>query len=196
MHYQWSEIVFAIGFGAYIAIRHRFIERAKSIERIHRQVDWIEFVLFAVVFAGNLLLPLTYLFTPLLRFADYQLPAAAPWCGAPLLAIALWLFWRSHVDLGDNWSVSLEIRNGHELITHGVYRRVRHPMYAAILLFGLAQALLLPNWLAGWSALVSFAILCVVRLPREERMMRARFGPAYQEYALRTGRIIPRRMLR
>ncbi len=48
------------------------------------------------------------------------------------MVAALWLFWRSHADLGRNWSQAFELRKGHELITHGVYRVVRHPMYAAI----------------------------------------------------------------
>ena len=46
----------------------------------------------------------------------------------------------AHADLGLNWSITLEMRKGHELIVHGVYRRIRHPMYAAIFLFAVAQA--------------------------------------------------------
>ena len=71
---------------------------------------------------------------------------------------ALWLFWRSHADLGQNWSVSLEIRKDHRIVQHGVYRLIRHPMYASIWLWSIAQALLLANWLAGWSAVVPFAV--------------------------------------
>ena len=74
------------------------------------------------------------------------------------MLLSLWLFWRSHADLGKNWSVSLEVRQGHQLIKHGVYRSIRHPMYASIWLWCLAQGLLLENWLAGWYALVAFAL--------------------------------------
>jgi protein-S-isoprenylcysteine O-methyltransferase Ste14 len=42
------------------------------------------------------------------------------------MTLAVWLFWRSHADLGRNWSPSLELREGHELVTEGVYRYVRH----------------------------------------------------------------------
>ena len=106
---------------------------------------------------------------------------------------ALWLFWRAHVDLGLNWSITLEMRKDHELIVHGVYRRVRHPMYAAIFLFAIAQGLLLPNWLAGWGGFGSFAILYLVRTPREEKMMLEFFGEPYRDYVRRTGRLWPRR---
>jgi protein-S-isoprenylcysteine O-methyltransferase Ste14 len=43
-------------------------------------------------------------------------------------------------------------------MTHGVYRLIRHPMYAAIWLLSLAQGLLLHNWLAGWAGIALFAL--------------------------------------
>lgn len=56
--------------------------------------------------------------------------------GVVCLAVGLWLFYRSHADLSTNWSVTLELRENHQLITHGVYRSIRHPMYSAFLLYG------------------------------------------------------------
>ena len=108
------------------------------------------------------------------------------------MVAALWLFWRSHTDLGQNWSVTLELRKGHQMVTQGVYRRIRHPMYASIWLFGLGQGLLLENWLAGWSALVSFTPMYFFRVPREEQMMFEFFGQEYRDYKQRTGRLVPR----
>jgi protein-S-isoprenylcysteine O-methyltransferase Ste14 len=65
-------------------------------------------------------------------------------------------------------------------------------MYLAIWLFSIAQALILPNWLAGFSALVPFAVMYFLRTPREERMMREHFGQAYADYMARTGRLLPK----
>lgn len=187
----WS-LVFFLGFVAYVGIRAVYARRVKGVEKAHRQVDGLEKALMLLVIPPSLLLPILYLFTPLLAFADYQLPAFAPWCGAALMLTALWLFGRSHADLGQNWSATLEVRKHHQLVTHGVYRSIRHPMYAAILLWGLAQALLLPNWLAGWSAFVPFAVMYLIRTPREERMMCEIFGDEYRHYMRRTGRLLPR----
>jgi protein-S-isoprenylcysteine O-methyltransferase Ste14 len=141
-----------------------------------------------------MLLPVLYLATPWLAFADCTLPPAAPWCGAALMVAGLWLFYRAHADLGRNWSVTLELRERHQLITSGVYRRIRHPMYASIFLFSIAQGLLLANWLAGWGALVTFAVLYLIRTPREERMMCEAFGDQYRAYMRHTGRLWPRLM--
>lgn len=139
-----------------------------------------------------LLLPPLYFFTPLLSFADYHLAPFIRGAGVAVMIASLWLFWRSHVDLGQNWSVSLELRENHELVSHGVYRRLRHPMYASIWLWGLAQGLTLANWFAGWSVLPAFAAMYFIRMPREERLMCDRFGDGYRDYARRTGRVFPR----
>jgi protein-S-isoprenylcysteine O-methyltransferase Ste14 len=127
-----------------------------------------------------------------LAFADYRPPALVPSLGLAVMLLALWLFWRSHADLGQNWSVTLEVRKQHQLVTSGVYRRIRHPMYAAIFLWCLAQALLLPNWLAGWSALATFSLMYFLRTSREEQMMCEFFGDEYRAYMSQTGRLIPR----
>ncbi|MBI5759749.1 MAG: isoprenylcysteine carboxylmethyltransferase family protein [Planctomycetales bacterium] len=187
----WN-LVFLIGFVAYLGIRHEFGRRIKTNEQSINRMDALEKFLLFVVSAGSLILPVLYLFTPWLSFADYRLPAFVPWCGTAIMLAALWLFWRSHADLGLNWSVTLVVRKNHELIKHGVYRLIRHPMYASIWLWSIAQGLLLENWLAGWSAVVTFAPLYFLRTPREERLMCESFGPEYQEYMCQTGRLFPR----
>lgn len=186
------KIVFLVGFAVYVAIRHIYQERVKGVERTVRRVDGTEKALLALVFVGSLIVPALFLFTSVLKFADYRLPGVLPWVGTASLIVALWLFQRSHADLGKNWSVTLELRKEHSLVTGGVYRRIRHPMYTSIFLFSLAQGLLLQNWLAGWSALATFSVLYLRRVPREEAMMLEAFGDEYREYMGRTGRLLPR----
>jgi protein-S-isoprenylcysteine O-methyltransferase Ste14 len=111
--------------------------------------------------------------------------------GILCLALGLWLFYRSHADLGTNWSITLELREKHQLVTEGLYRHVRHPMYLALLLYSLGQALVLPNWVAGPSYLVAFALLFGLRVGPEERMMLEAFGTGYQAYRARTKRLVP-----
>lgn len=187
----WNS-VFLAGFVLYLGIRHKFGRRTRNNEKEVTRADAGDWFLLALVLVGSLLLPVLYLFTPWLGFADYQLPAFAQAGGTIIMFAALWLFWRSHADLGQNWSVTLELRKGHQLIKQGVYRSVRHPMYASIWLWGIAQALLLENWFAGWSALITFALLYLRRAPREEAMMCEVFGQEYREYMDRTGRLFPR----
>jgi protein-S-isoprenylcysteine O-methyltransferase Ste14 len=144
-----STFIFFIGFIVYLSIRGYYARRSKQTVKVHRQIDGLEVFLLLLVIPSSALLPLLYLFTPWLSLADYRSPTFVPWLGVALIPPALWLFWRSHADLGRNWSVSLEICNEHQLVMDGVYRFVRHPMYAALFLWSVAQALVLPNWLAG-----------------------------------------------
>jgi protein-S-isoprenylcysteine O-methyltransferase Ste14 len=191
----WS-IVFLLSLTAYAAVRVVFERRTRQNVKTASRADGRDRALIVIALVGWLVLPLLYLFTPWLAFAAYQLPAFAPWCGTAVMGAALWLFWRAHADLGQNWSVTLELRRGHQLIQQGVYRLIRHPMYASILLYGLGQGLLLANWLAGWSAFLAFALLYLVRTPREEQMMCEYFGQAYRDYMRRTGRVFPRLRLK
>lgn len=106
-------------------------------------------------------------------------------------ALALWLFWRSHCDLGKNWSPTLEVREGYTLVSNGVYQTIRHLMYTSVWLLCVAQGLLLPNWIAGFAGLVSFGIMYVLRIGNEEQMMLEQFGNEYQVYMQQAKRLVP-----
>ena len=134
-------------------------------------------------------LPLLYLFTRLFNFADYTVPQAAGWLGAILCLPAVWIFLRSHKDLGRQWSPKLELREGHKLITNGIYEYIRHPMYTSVFLSSLAQLLLVGNWIVGPSYLVGFGILYFSRINREEALMAEQFGAEYAAYISRTNRL-------
>jgi protein-S-isoprenylcysteine O-methyltransferase Ste14 len=64
-------------------------------------------------------------------------------------------------------------------------------MYLALALYSIGQALVIPNWVAGPSNLIVFAILCALRVRPEERMMAEEFGDEYTTYSARTKRLIP-----
>ena len=168
---------------------HEKRNKANSISNDNKTT--LEKTLLFLVFLGMMILPLLYILTPLFSFADYTLPFFAQITGIVLIVPILWLFRRSHKDLGLNWSVTLEIREGHNVVDTGVYKYIRHPMYSAIWLWGIAQALLLQNYIAGFSGLICFGMLYLLRVQKEEEMMLKEFGEEYRAYQKRTKRIIP-----
>jgi protein-S-isoprenylcysteine O-methyltransferase Ste14 len=180
---------------AQVVIRIPHEQRRRKTRMAVERVNTLERALVSLLFVGIVFAPAIYASTSLLDRANYRLPPEAQrsvgGVGAMLMTLAIWLFWRSHADLGRNWSPSLQLREGHELVTEGVYRYVRHPMYASEWLWSIAQALLLQNWVAGWAGLALFTPLYVMRVPREEQMMLDRFGAEYRSYMNRTGRIVP-----
>lgn len=183
--------VFVVGIAATFIIRLR-VRLRRSREPLERRSQALERALMGLTFAGVVVAPLLYVCFGIFDGADYALPEWAGWAGTGTFAAALWLLWRTHVDLGQNWSPTLEVTRGQTLTTSGVYRRIRHPMYAAFWLTGISQTLLLQNWIAGFSNLATFALLYFVRVPREERMMREYFGEQYDSWVRNTGRVIPR----
>jgi protein-S-isoprenylcysteine O-methyltransferase Ste14 len=188
--------IFFAGMILEVILRIPYDRRRRGLTKTDQRAPVAEQLVLTVLMIGGLLLPLVFAFTPWLDVANY------PWSESVnvvlgigslvFMAAAIWLFWRAHHDLGAGWSPTLEMDSQQELITGGVYGAVRHPMYTSQLLMGIAQAMLLHNWLAGLGGLVGFLLLYFVRVPSEERMMLDRFGAAYQEYRLRTGSVIPR----
>jgi protein-S-isoprenylcysteine O-methyltransferase Ste14 len=148
-------------------------------------------ILISLPGIGMFVLPIVFAFTNWLSFANYQLPTWAGWTGVVLFAFMLWLLWRSHFDLGLNWTPTMQIMDDHALITSGVYQFIRHPMYAAHLIWGIAQPLLLHNWIAGFSMVITLIPGLLYRIPREEQIMLDHFGEQYHSYREKTYRIFP-----
>lgn len=172
-------------------IRFPHERRAKKAAVTRSRRDVRELTLLGISLTGLGIIPIVYVFTGFPAFADRTFVPVLAWIGVVPALGSLWLFWRTHVQLGRNWSVSLEVREKHQLIADGVYRYLRHPMYSAFFLWALAQILLLPNWVAGFSGIVGFGILYSFRVGREEQLMLEAFGDEYRAYMRRTSRIIP-----
>ncbi|WP_374532134.1 protein-S-isoprenylcysteine O-methyltransferase [Phenylobacterium sp.] len=186
-----GHVAWLAGFAGMLAIRipHHSRNQKNAVEADAHDVS--ERVLLGAMWLASMVLPFLVIATPWFDAFDYRLPEIAVWIGVALLVPYLWLFWRSHADLGRNWSPGLEVRTEHELITRGVYARIRNPMYAAIWLGAFAQALLIQNWIGGFAVIPAFAAMWFIRVPREEAMMRERFGAAWDAYVARSGRLAP-----
>ena len=179
------------GIAAWYIIRYPFQRRAKKIGVARSIFDRRETGILVFAFLGLFLVPAVYAVSGFPAAAERPFVPLIAWLGLVPQGAALWLFRRSHVDLGRNWSISLEIREQHALIHTGVYRLIRHPMYSSFFLLGLAQMLLLPNWFAGCAGIVGAAVLYLCRVGREERMMLDRFGEKYRDYMAHTKQLIP-----
>ena len=186
-----AKLIWGLGVLGWFAIRFRHQQRSRKTPKLRRADRVREAVLLTISICGMMVAPLTYVVSDQPKFATYLFMPWMAWLGAAVFALALWLFYRTHMDLGRNWSVTLEIREQHKLITTGIYSRLRHPMYSAFWLWALAQALLLPNWVAGPAGLVGFGTLFFFRIGREERLMVEMFGEEYRRYVERTDRVIP-----
>jgi protein-S-isoprenylcysteine O-methyltransferase Ste14 len=110
---------------------------------------------------------------------------------AALMGASVSLFFAATRAMGENWSFVARMRSGHELVTSGVFGFVRHPIYVGMALFLVALAFgfgHMANLVAG---VPIFLIGTWIRVHQEEKLLRAEFGQAYEDYALRVKRFVP-----
>jgi protein-S-isoprenylcysteine O-methyltransferase Ste14 len=184
-------VIWFVGIVGWYIIRRPFERKAKKVSVSKSLFGRRESGILALAFLGLFVVPAVYALTGYPSSLDRPFIPAIAWFGLATVCAALWLFRRSHVDLGRNWSISLEVREQHALVKAGVYRLIRHPMYSSFFLLALAQMLLLSNWLAGASGLLGVGILYAFRVRQEERMMFEYFGNDYLDYLTKTKRLIP-----
>lgn len=102
------------------------------------------------------------------------------------------LFWASTRALGENWSLVARTREQHELVRHGPFAHVRHPIYLAMMLLLLSLAIGLGHWRQLFLAIPIFLIGTAVRVRSEERLLKQAFGRAFDDYARSVPALIPR----
>ena len=185
------DFVFIVMLVCCFIIRIPFHTRNERLKKVKSQITLAEKLNFMLVFTGSTTLPVLYIFSPWFNFANYSVNTYVGVAGVMFAAFGLWLFWRSHKDLGVQFSPMLEIKEDHKLVVNGVYKRIRHPMYTSIFILSFAQLSLLGNWVVGPAYFFAFLSLYLFRVNHEEKLMLSCYGQEYSEYVKRTGRLIP-----
>jgi protein-S-isoprenylcysteine O-methyltransferase Ste14 len=174
-----------IAFLLYWQIRATHTKTTQRLEPAASRILRVFVFLIALVVLLTTLIPLRWLYLPLwpVGLWPFWLGAAVTIAG---LLFAVWA--RQH--LGSNWSRSVTIKQGHELITAGPYAVVRHPIYTGVLtgLLGTAIAL---SQVRGFIVLVLFFLAFWIKLRLEEQWMRSQFGETYAAYAQHTAALVP-----
>ncbi len=172
-------------------IRFPYEKKNLKLKKVKSDVTLKERINLLCVFTGSLTMPLLYIFTPWFNFSNYPVSLYQGVVGSMLAIAGLWLFWRSHKDLDIQFSPMLELKENHQLITHGVYKNIRHPMYTAVFMLSLSQLSLIGNWVVGPAYFLAFFFLYVLRVKHEEALMHEHYGDEYLAYMNRTGRLFP-----
>lgn len=117
-------------------------------------------------------------------------PWDLPWWAWWVFAAGLGVFAWAVASLGgNNFTIMPDPREGNSLAVRGVYRHIRHPMYTAVLLCGLAFTLGAPTMVRGF-ALVTCAVVLVLKVRHEEALLTARH-PDYPQRMQGVARLVP-----
>jgi protein-S-isoprenylcysteine O-methyltransferase Ste14 len=116
--------------------------------------------------------------------------AVTPYVGLTMLTIGGTMRLAAVFALGRRFTGLVAIQEGHRLKTSGLYRHIRHPSYAGMLLYMAGFVLVFRCWL-GLSLVAATLAVLFARMNAEERLLESEFGEEYTSYRLRTWRLVP-----
>ena len=88
------------------------------------------------------------------------------------------------------YSSTLITRENHRLITHGIYKIVRHPIYFGVLIAVMGPPVYAPS-LFGFLVMLLLVPIFLLRIHMEEKMLTERFPDEYETYRASTRKLIP-----
>jgi protein-S-isoprenylcysteine O-methyltransferase Ste14 len=95
------------------------------------------------------------------------------------------------IQLKGNWANHIKIYHDHSLVTRGVYRIVRHPLYASLMLILFGGSIAYKNWLSAALTAFVFIPFMYYRAKQEEKLLQEEFSE-YTEYKRKTGMFFPK----
>ncbi len=112
-------------------------------------------------------------------------------CGLSLIVIGLIVRWIAILTLRKYFTVDVAIVSDHRIVTHGLYRWVRHPSYAGSLLSFLGVGICFSCWVSALVVFLPILAAFIYRIHVEERALAAYLGDEYGQYSSTTKRLIP-----
>lgn len=187
-------------FATIIFITSMFISgysRRKADKVTGKKVSWKDegILMILLLRVGGLLLwfsSIGYLiYPPLLAWSKVGLPEWVRWIGVGTGFICVIFIYWLFSSIGSGISPTVATRKEHKLVTHGIYRWIRHPLYSVGTLLFLSFATMANSWFIAAMAVLAF-ILLAIRLPNEEAHLIEKFGDEYREYMKTTGAFLPK----
>ena len=162
--------------------------------RLAKQTSTAAEVAATVLQAGGLLgvLVLTALDTVSYLPGQLDFGSIGAFTGVVVCALAVAVTMGSQYQMGDAWRIGVDATEKNPLVTEGMFRLSRNPIYSGMLLVGIGFVILVPHVLMVFCALVSYVGFEIQVRQVEEPYLRSVHGESYEEYCRRVGRYFPR----
>ena len=175
----WLIDAFWLMLVAYLTVSAMGVKR-ETQEHLAQSVG----LLFAIVAA--FLLP----HLPIFRFLNFApVPPVVSSLGVVLCVAGMTVLVWARQHLGRNWSQTVSVKHGHELVTSGPYRYIRHPMYGGGFVACLGSAIVGGG--AWIFLLVILGTIFLCRVVAEDKLMAQQFPNTYPDYKKRTKAVVP-----
>lgn len=194
-----NEIIFRIVF--FIVLVLTFIISGTFRRKARESGDIIErreeggITLFLrMIFALPLLISLLlYVFYPqALSWSQITFPLWLRYSALITAILCVSLIYWVFRSIGKNISETVLTKRDHELVTHGPYKWVRHPLYSSALLLLFALSIMAANWFLLLYCFAGVLIFRFLVIPAEEARLIDVFGERYKDYQQNTGTLIPK----
>ena len=179
--------------GMGISIYYRAKADKESGEKLSRKADGT--VMMTIIRIGGLILwlsPFVYLINPAwMAWSKVDLPDWVRWLGVGIgLVNTIGIYWLFS-SIGTGITPVSATRKEHKLVTNGIYKYIRHPLYTFGSSMFVSFGMMADSWLIAALGILTF-ILMAIRTPKEEANLIEKFGDEYREYMKHTGRFLPR----
>jgi protein-S-isoprenylcysteine O-methyltransferase Ste14 len=162
-------------------------------EKIPRKVDGSVMMTFIKI--GGLILwlsPFVYLINPnWMAWSKIGLSESIRWLGVGLGIINIFGIYWLFSSIGSGITPTSATRTEHKLVTNGIYKYIRHPLYTFGSSLFISFGMIADNWFIALLGVLAF-IGMAIRTPKEEANLIEKFGDEYREYMKRTGRFLPK----
>lgn len=162
-------------------------------EKISRNVDGS--VMMNVIRIGGLILwlsPFVYLINPAwMAWSKVGLPEGVRWLGVGIGVVGVFGIYWLFSSIGSGITPTSATRKEHTLVTTGIYRYIRHPLYTFGASMFVSFGMMADNWFIALLGILTF-IAMAIRTPKEEANLVEKFGDEYRAYMQRTGRFLPK----
>jgi protein-S-isoprenylcysteine O-methyltransferase Ste14 len=144
-----------------------------------------------VLFVAAIVLALAGLILAVTGVVDAEPPVAVQVCGLLLALAGFAATLAGQVGMGSSWRVGVDPAERTDLVTTGVFRHVRNPVFSAMVAAQTGVVLMVPTWVTGLALVALVAAVELQVRAIEEPYLLAMHGPAYDAYAARAGRFVP-----
>ena len=186
-----AAVILLTGMG--ISFHFRIKADKASGGKVSRKVDGN--TMMTVIKLGGLILwlsPFVYLINPIwMRWSKIGMPLSIRWVGVGLGILCVFGIYWLFSSIGSGITPTSGTRKEHTLVTNGIYRHIRHPLYTLGSSMFVAFGMMADSWFIILLGILAF-ILMAIRTPKEETNLIEKFGDEYREYMKRTGRFLPK----
>jgi protein-S-isoprenylcysteine O-methyltransferase Ste14 len=127
----------------------------------------------------------------ILQFLSFWTSDIIQFIAIELLVIGTIIAFTSRLQLGKYGTTVILVEDDHQLVTSGIYKYIRHPIYLGSITLFTSIGIAVGSLFVTLVVFLCWLLMLKDRIDLEERLLTEKFGEEYSEYKKRTKKLIP-----